>query len=94
MGRGKSLIQYFQRLAIEFPKVSKVNIEHINNYIVGKLYKERKIKAVKRNFLREKEELFYKVEKEVNLRIEKKIKDAQKEAEKLLRKEDKLKLEK
>jgi hypothetical protein len=44
--------------------------------------------------LREKDELFFKVEKEVNLRIEKKIKDAQKEAEKLLRREEKLKLEK
>lgn len=38
--------------------------------------------------------MFYKVEKEVNLRIEKKIKDAQKEAEKLMRREEKLKLEK
>jgi hypothetical protein len=44
--------------------------------------------------LREKDELFFKVEKEVNLRIEKKIKDAQQEAEKLLRREEKLKLEK
>ncbi len=67
--------------------MSKPNIEKINDYIVAKIYKERKIKAAKRNFLREKEELFYKVEKEVNLRIEKKIKDAQKEAEKLLRRE-------
>lgn len=54
---------------------------------MGKIYKERKIKAAKRNFLREKEELFNKVEKEVNLRIEKKIKDAQREAEQLLRRE-------
>lgn len=85
MGRGKSLIQYFERLSIEFPKVNKQNIEKINDYIIAKIYKDRKIKAAKRNFLREKEELFYKVEKEVNLRIEKKIKDAQKEAEKLMR---------
>jgi hypothetical protein len=61
---------------------------------VARIYKERKIKAAKRNFLREKDELFFKVEKEVNLRIEKKIKDAQKEAEKLMRREEKLKLEK
>lgn len=26
MGRGKNLIQYFERLAIEFPKVSKQNL--------------------------------------------------------------------
>ena len=61
MGRGKSLIQYYERLALEFPKVSKANLENINNYIVGKIYKDRKIKATKRNFLREKEELFFKV---------------------------------
>ena len=69
LGRGKNLIQYFERLSIEFPKVSKANLENINNYVVGKIYKDRKIKAAKRNFLREKEELFYKVEKEANLRI-------------------------
>jgi hypothetical protein len=63
LGRGKNLIQYYERLAIEFPKVSKANLEHINNYIVGKIYKERKVKAARRNFLREKEDLFFKVEK-------------------------------
>jgi hypothetical protein len=94
IGRGKSLLQYFERLTIEFPKVSRANLDRINDYIVARIYKERKIKAVRRNFLREKDELFFKVEREVNLRIEKKIKDAQREAEKLMRREDKLKLEK
>ena len=66
----------------------------MNNHIIGRVFKERKIKAAKRNYLREKEELLQKVEKEVNLRIEKKIRDAQKQAEQLLRREEKIKLEK
>lgn len=85
IGRGKSLIQYFERLTIEFPRLARATLDRINDYIVAKIYKDRKIKAVRRNFLREKDELLFKVEREVNLRIEKKIKDAQKEAERLLR---------
>lgn len=69
IGRGKSLLLYFERLSIEFPRLSRATLDSINNHIVARIYKERKIKAAKRNFLREKDELFFKVEKEVNLRI-------------------------
>ncbi len=61
IGRGKSISQYYERLSIEFPKVNRKIFDGITSFIEGKIYKEKKIKASKRNYLREKEELFYKV---------------------------------
>lgn len=86
LGRGKSVALYSERLGIEFPNVSKKILERMTEYIEGKIYKSRKSNAIKRNFLREKQELLQKVEKEVNDRIESKIRKAQKEAERLQRK--------
>ena len=63
LGRGKSVALYNERLTIEFPKINKKILERVTQYIEGKIYRQRKINAVKRNYLREKQELLQKVEK-------------------------------
>ena len=61
-------------------------LERVTEYVEGRIYRQRKVNAVRRNYLREKQELLQKVEREVNERIENKIKRAQREAEQLQRK--------
>jgi hypothetical protein len=55
LGRGKSTALYTERLAIEFPKVSRKVLERITEYIEAKIYKTRKINAGKRNYIRERQ---------------------------------------
>ena len=61
LGRGKSISLYYERLSIEFPKINRKVLERVTQYIEGKIYKERKINAAKRNYLREKQEILQKV---------------------------------
>jgi hypothetical protein len=43
--------------------MNRKHLELITAYIEAKIYKDKKLKAMKRNYYREKEELFAKVDK-------------------------------
>jgi hypothetical protein len=74
--------------------MARKSLDILTRYIEAKIYKEKKVKAAKRNYYFQKEDLFNKVDHEIHTRIEKKIIKAKKQAETLARREDRLNLEK
>lgn len=83
---------YSERLSIEFPNISRNNLDILTGYIEAKMYKGKKRKALWRNFYKEKSDLIDKAEQQVIRTIENKMEEGKAETEKLQRKEEQLRL--
>lgn len=46
IGRGKDRGLYFERLAMEFPQISRKTLELLTNFIEAKIFKTKKLKAL------------------------------------------------